>query len=70
MLLKGKIAIVTGGSRGIGFATVEAFLAEGATVVLCGSRPESAQKAVAQLKERIPMLLSPESVPTWLATTR
>ena len=54
MLLKGKIAIVTGGSRGIGFATVEAFLAEGATVVLCGSRPESAQKAVAQLKERDP----------------
>ena len=54
MLLKGKIAIVTGGSRGIGFATVEAFLAEGATVVLCGSRPESAQKAVAQIKERDP----------------
>ena len=54
MLLKRKIAIVTGGSRGIPAATVEAFLAEGATVVLCGSRPESAQKAVAQLKERDP----------------
>lgn len=54
MELKDKIAIVTGGSRGIGFATVEAFLAEGATVVLCGSRPESAEKAVAQLKEKDP----------------
>ena len=53
-LLKDKIAIVTGGSRGIGFATVEAFLAEGAAVVLCGSRPESAEKAVAQLKEKHP----------------
>lgn len=53
-LLKDKIAIVTGGSRGIGFATVEAFLAEGAAVVLCGSRPESAEKAVAQLKEEHP----------------
>ena len=30
MLLENKIAIVTGGSRGIGYATVEAFLAEGA----------------------------------------
>jgi len=54
MVLCDKIAIVTGGSRGIGFATVEAFLAEGATVVLCGSRRESAEKAVAQLKERDP----------------
>lgn len=54
MVLCDKIAIVTGGSRGIGFATVEAFLAEGATVVLCGSRRESAEKAVAQLKEKNP----------------
>ena len=54
MLLKDKIAIVTGGSRGIGYATVEAFLAEGATVVLCGSRQESADKAVAALKEKDP----------------
>lgn len=54
MMLENKVAIVTGGSRGIGFATVEAFLAEGATVVLCGSRPESAAKAVAQLKEKDP----------------
>lgn len=54
MLLENKIAVVTGGSRGIGFATVEAFLEEGATVILCGSRPESAEKAVAQLKEKNP----------------
>lgn len=54
MLLKDKVAIVTGGTRGIGFATVEAFLEEGATVVLCGSRPESAEKAVAQIKAKNP----------------
>lgn len=54
MVLENKIAIITGGTRGIGYATVEAFLAEGATVVLCGSRPESAAKAVAQLKEKDP----------------
>ncbi len=51
MLLKDKVAIVTGGSRGIGYATVEAFLKEGAKVVLCASRQETADKAVAKLKE-------------------
>lgn len=54
MLLENKIAIITGGSRGIGFATAEAFLQEGATVILCGSRPETAQSAVAKLKEKDP----------------
>ena len=41
MLLKDKIAIVTGGTRGIGYAIVKEFLKEGATVVLCGSRQET-----------------------------
>lgn len=51
MQLEGKIAIVTGGTRGIGYAIVKAFLQEGAKVVLCGSRAESAEKAVKSLKE-------------------
>ncbi len=51
MLLENKVAIVTGGTRGIGFAIVKAFLKEGATVVLCGSRPDSAEKAVNSLKQ-------------------
>ena len=54
MRLKDKIAIVTGGSRGIGYATVERFLQEGATVVLTASSPETAQKAVDRLKEKYP----------------
>ena len=54
MELKDKVAIVTGGSRGIGFAAVEAFVKEGAAVVLCASRQETADKAVAQLKEKYP----------------
>ena len=40
MLLKDKIAIVTGGTRGIGYAIVRAYLQNGATVILCGSRPK------------------------------
>lgn len=52
--LENKVAIVTGGSRGIGFATVRAFLREGASVVLCASRQETADKAVAQLREEFP----------------
>lgn len=54
MRLANKVAIVTGGSRGIGFATVEAFLREGATVILCASRQETADKAVAELKAADP----------------
>ncbi len=54
MRLKDKVAIITGGSRGIGFATADAFLREGATVILTASTQASADKAVAQLKEKYP----------------
>ena len=52
MRLQNKVAIVTGGSRGIGLATVKAFLKEGATVILTASSAASAQRAVDQLKEQ------------------
>lgn len=54
MRLQGKIAIITGGSRGIGYATARAFVREGASVILTASKPENAQKAVARLKEEFP----------------
>lgn len=54
MRLKDKVAIITGGSRGIGFATADKFLKEGATVILAASSQASADKAVSQLKEKYP----------------
>lgn len=54
MRLQNKVAIITGGSRGIGFATADKFLKEGATVILTASSQESANTAVALLKKKHP----------------
>lgn len=54
MRLKDKVAIITGGSRGIGFATADSFLREGATVIITASSPESADRAVNKLREKYP----------------
>lgn len=50
-MLKGKIAVVTGGTRGIGYAIVKKYLENGAKVILFGSRQETVDKALASLKE-------------------
>lgn len=50
-MLKNKVAIVTGGTREIGFAIVKKYLENGASVVLCGSSQETADKAVKKLKD-------------------
>lgn len=53
-LLKGKTAMVTGGTRGIGFAIVKLYLENGASVALCGSRQETVEKALEKLKAENP----------------
>jgi NAD(P)-dependent dehydrogenase (short-subunit alcohol dehydrogenase family) len=47
--LKGKIAVVTGGNSGIGYAAAEDFIANGATVVITGRNPEKVAAAAAEL---------------------
>lgn len=53
-MLQNKVAIVTGGTRGIGFAIVHTFLQNGARVALFGSRQDTVDKALVQLKEENP----------------
>ena len=54
MKLQNQVAIITGGSRGIGFATADAFLKEGAMVILTASSQKNADAAAARLKEKYP----------------
>jgi 3-oxoacyl-[acyl-carrier protein] reductase len=48
--LTGKVAVVTGGSRGLGLAAAQALIDEGAHVVVCARGAEQLQAAVEQLR--------------------
>lgn len=47
--LEGKVVIITGGSSGIGLASVELFIAEGAKVVFCDLPPNYGKELISQI---------------------
>ncbi len=52
--LTGKVAIVTGGSRGLGLASAKALIAEGAHVVICARGEEQLQKSAKEIQALAP----------------
>ena len=51
--LTGKIAVITGGSSGIGLATAKRFVEEGAHVVITGRREKELKEAAASIKRNL-----------------
>ena len=50
--LKGKVAIVTGGNRGIGYAIAGGLAQEGATVVIANRNAETGQTAAEAIRDK------------------
>jgi NAD(P)-dependent dehydrogenase (short-subunit alcohol dehydrogenase family) len=48
-MLKNKVALITGASRGIGRAIAETFVREGAKVIICGRKPETLEQVAREI---------------------
>ena len=60
-LLQNKIALITGGTTGIGLATAKRFTAEGARVIVTGRNPDTLQQAREQLGQEVAVWASDAS---------
>jgi NAD(P)-dependent dehydrogenase (short-subunit alcohol dehydrogenase family) len=61
MKLQNKVAVVTGGNSGIGLATAQEFIAQGATVIITGRNEQALQEAVASLGSKAAYVVSDAS---------
>jgi NAD(P)-dependent dehydrogenase (short-subunit alcohol dehydrogenase family) len=61
MKLQNKVAVVTGGNSGIGLATAQEFIAQGAKVIITGRNEKALQEAVGQLGKNTHYIVSDAS---------
>jgi NAD(P)-dependent dehydrogenase (short-subunit alcohol dehydrogenase family) len=65
--LEGRVALITGGTTGIGLATAKRFAAEGARVVVTGRNPETLEEARRELGDRAEVVASDAADPVQVA---
>jgi NAD(P)-dependent dehydrogenase (short-subunit alcohol dehydrogenase family) len=58
MKLQNKVAVITGGNSGIGLATAQEFIAQGATVIITGRNEKALQEAVSSLGAKAHYIVS------------
>lgn len=59
--LNNRLAVITGGTTGIGFATAQSFVAEGAKVIITGTNPDTLGAAKAKLGASVEVIASDAS---------